>query len=497
MKRFSLVVAALLAGCAAGPDYHRPATPSQSSAEGAFVSRSPMLAPEQPLPPRWWQLYRDPNLDRLIADAFRANTDLLQAVARLERARAVLAEARSDRLPATLVSGGARYRRGLVPGGGASGLTGSGLAGGGQSNTSGHGGASGDAATAPRAAWSYSAGLDVAYEVDLFGRVSRAIEAANADLAAQAAATDAVRVTVAAETARAYTGACAAGAQLKAARDGLRIAREQYAIARRQVELGALAQVELERLAAVVEQSAATLPGLENMRRAALFNLALLTGHAPGDSDAKAAACDRLPDMADAIPMGDGQALIARRPDIREAERRLAAATARIGVATAELYPWIAIGGSIVSAGSGLDSATSRQGVSFALGPLISWSFPNLTAARARIAQAEATMREALAGFDGAVLGALNEAERALSAYAAEADRNATLRRTVKAQARAFTAIQASARAGGSAPIDVLDTERELIEAQNELAASDTLLIDRSVDLFRALGGGWQDATPS
>jgi outer membrane protein TolC len=120
-----------------------------------------------------------------------------------------------------------------------------------------------------------------------------------------------------------------------------------------------------------------------------------------------------------------------------------------------------------------------------------------LTAARARIAQAEATMREALAGFDGAVLGALNEAERALSAYAAEADRNATLRRTVKAQARAFTAIQASARAGGSAPIDVLDTERELIEAQNELAASDTLLIDRSVDLFRALGGGWQDATPS
>lgn len=464
--------AALLAGCAVGPDYVRPPVPSARAAERDFVSRTGALTTPTPLPDRWWSLYADPDIDRLVEAAFAANTDLRQAIARLERARAVLAEARSQFLPATDISGGLQYGRG-----------------------GGAGGGGGGGATSSGAQVVGSAGLGVAYEVDLFGRVRRSVEGARADVDAEAAAADFVRVTTAAETTRAYTGACAAGAQLIVARQSLRLVRDQYSLSQRQAELGALAQVELDRQRALVEQTAAVVPPLENTRRAALFNLALLTARAPAELDASADRCARLPALARPIPTGDGRALLARRPDVREAERRLAAATARIGVATADLYPTITLGGSVSAAGTGIGSAFSRQGLSFSLGPLISWVFPNVVAARARIDQAEAGVREALAVFDGAVLSALNEAERALTAYATEADRNGALRRAVVAQTSAFRAIQDSARLGGSSPLDVLDTERTLVAARIALAASDALLVDRQVDVFRALGGGWQDAT--
>lgn len=470
-----LSVAGLLAGCVVGPDYVRPATPSASASEAAFVSRTGALTEPSPLPDRWWSLYGDPEIERLVTEAFRANTDLRQAIARLARVRAVLAEARSQYLPSTAVSGGAQYGGGGGGGGGA---------------TQG-GGAGGNAQSDARV--TYSAGLDVAYEVDLFGRIRRSVEAARADVRAEAAATDFVRVTVAAETTRAYTVACAAGAQLIVARQSRQLVENQFELLRRQAELGALARIELDRQRALVEQTAAVIPPLENIRRAGLFNLALLTGRAPAKLDVAADRCARLPGLTRPIPTGDGRALIARRPDVRESEQRLAAATARIGVATADLYPSITLGGGVAATGTGIGSALSSQGLSFSLGPLISWVFPNTVVARSRIKQAEAVTQEALAAFDGTVLGSLNEVERALTAYATEADRNGALRRAAEAQARAFRTIQDSARLGGSSPVDVLDVQRVLVTAQIQLAASDALLVDRQVDVFRALGGGWQE----
>lgn len=485
MSRFLPTIFGLaLSACAAGPDYVRPAPPSATTS-GAFVSPTSTLTQAAPLPDRWWRLYDDSNIDRLVQQAFAANTDLRQAIARLERARGVLDEVRGDRLPSAQLSAGARYRRGNLNGAGITELQGSGV----------NGGNAKDESTGARTV--YSGGLDVAYEIDLFGRIRRNVEAARADVAAQAAATDYVRVTVAAETTRAYAGACAAGERLAVARQGLAMADRTLELARRQQRLGVLDGQTLERLGALREQAAAVLPPIENERRAALFSLALLTGKPPQEADAAAGACARPPRLLRAIPIGDGQALLTRRPDVREAERRLAAATARIGIATADLYPRIALGGSVVGAGTSIGQATSRQGVSFALGPLISWTFPNVTAARARIGQAEAQTREALAAFDGAWLGALNETERALTAYATEADRNTSLRRALNRQSRAYRIAGASARLGATAPLDLLDTERVLIQAQNDLAASDALLLDRSVSLFKALGGGWQmDARP-
>ena len=195
--------------------------------------------------------------------------------------------------------------------------------------------------------------------------------------------------------------------------------------------------------------------------------------------------------MLQAIPVGDGRALLARRPDVREAERKLAADTARIGVATAELYPSISLGGS-----GGFfrnDTVRGSDSFTFGIGPLLSWSFPSVLAGRTRIAQAEATTQASLATFDGTVLTALKEVEQALSYYAAENDRNQRLREALAHAETAFDLADRRYRAGSMALFEQLDAQRELTTARGALASSDQLLGSRRIDLFKALGGGWAD----
>ena len=495
-RLLTILTALVLTSCTVGPNYRRPAP--VPGATGLFVTPTGPLTAPGALRDDWWALYDDPNIDRLVRTAFAANTDLRQAIARLAQARAVLAEARTQALPATLTSGGVRYRRGTITGAGAAtGITGSGL---GttpvQNNSSaastGGSGTSDVAGSTPDAQTVYSAGFDVAYELDLFGRVRRSIEAARADAAAQEAATDYVRVTVAAQTTQAYVGACAAAEELAVARRSFSIAQQSLELYRRRAVLGALAPFDVDRVAALAEQAAAAIPPIENQRRAALFALALVTGKTPSEIDAAANRCTAPPKLLSPIPVGDGAVLIARRPDIREAERTLAAQTARVGVATADLYPRISLGGSVAANGTSLANAVSRQGLAFALGPLISWTFPNTAAAKARIRQSRAVAEGALAAFDGAILGALSETERALSTYATEVDRNARLRAALARQQDGFNLLAVRTRFGAESPIDLLETERTLIQAQTDLAASDAAVVDDSVAVFRALGGGWQ-----
>jgi outer membrane protein TolC len=193
--------------------------------------------------------------------------------------------------------------------------------------------------------------------------------------------------------------------------------------------------------------------------------------------------------------VGDGQALLARRPDVREAERRLAADTARIGVATADLYPRISLGGS----GNFFrnDQVRGSDSFTFGFGPLLSWSFPSILAGRTRIAQAEAQTQASLAAFDGAVLTALKEVEQALSYYAAEGERNARLREAATHAEAAFRLADQRYRTGSSGLLEQLDAQRELTAARSALASSDQLLGSRRVDVFKALGGGWTDLPPA
>ncbi|RZJ88218.1 MAG: TolC family protein, partial [Brevundimonas sp.] len=226
-------------------------------------------------------------------------------------------------------------------------------------------------------------------------------------------------------------------------------------------------------------------------REAAVFRLATLTGQTPQSVSASARACTTPPRLMQPIPVGDGAQLLARRPDVRQAERQLAAAAARVNVATASLYPSISLGGSLGSTASDAGGLGDSQNFRFGFGPLISWTFPNIFAARARIEQAGAGSDLALANFDQTVLEALEETETALSAYANELDRNAALRAARDQAATAARLSRLRFDAGADSFLTVLDAERTLASADATLAASDGLVVSYQVTVFKALAGGW------
>lgn len=463
--RLPLLALPLFAGaCAVGPDYAPAALPPQPET-GAFVTTAPGTAGTEPQA-RWWRLYDDPVLDRLVEQALAANTELRAAAANLARAQAVLRESRAGRLPSTDLSGGVNY--GDAPGG------------------FGQFGGSGQQ-------WAYSASANVAWEADLFGRVSRTIQAARADAATVAATRDRVAITVAAETARAYTDACAFAAAADVGRESIAIAERALTITSAQEKAGSASRLDFERSATLLANARAALPALEDGHRAALLELAALTGTTPTNVPEDARQCRRPPTPKTVIPIGDGRGLIARRPDVREAERQLAADTARIGIATADLFPRISIGGTGNFFRS--DQVKGSNSFSFSLGPLLSWSFPNISVARARIAQAEAGAQASLAMFDGAVLTALKETEQALSAYRAAGERNAALGDAATRADNAYKLADQRFRAGSISFLETLDARRTLIDARAALAASDQQLGSARVSLFKALGGGWD--TPS
>ncbi len=462
-KFLTLMATASLAGCAVGPSYVSPAP--TVPAQAPFVSaNAPAFVPDEP-PAEWWKLFDAPTLDRLIEEALAANTDLRVAAATLEQARAALRETRTARLPSTTVSASGGYGR---TSGAAIGVAGSGFEG-----------------------ENYDVGFDVGYQVDLFGRIRRGIEASRADLGAAQASYDLARISIVAETVRAYADACGAGRQLAVARESLRVQEETFDLTRRLVDGGRGTALDTGRAAALLEQTRADVPTLEAERKAALFRLAVMTGKPPAQFPADVATCETPPVLTSAIPVGDGASLLARRPDVRAAERRLAASSARVGVATADLYPNISLGGSIGSTTTSTGDLFSDRGFRFSLGPLISWSFPNISAARARIAQAEAASRGALATFDGTWLKALEESESALTRYAAERDRLATLTRGRDQSGEAARIARLRYQAGAESFQIVLDAERSLAGAEALLAASQAQFSNNAVTLFLALGGGW------
>ncbi|GAA0732101.1 efflux transporter outer membrane subunit [Sphingomonas japonica] len=479
MKRLSVIALGLMASaCAVGPDYAPPSTPGGSVATGGFAEAQANAAVSQaPLPDAWWRLYDDPAIDRLVTEALTYNTDVRQAAANLRRARAVLSEARGARLPTTDLS--AQYTRSRT--------------GGNSINAQGFGVPGGT--TIPSFENDlFSLGFDASYELDLFGRVGRSIEAANADTASAAAQLDAARTSVAAETARAYAQVCSNSAQAIVARDTIRLQQQTVDLTRRLFEAGRGQRRDLERATALLAQTEADLPGLEAERRAALYALATLTGKPPAEIDAVAAACTTPPRVAEVLPVGDGAALIARRPDVRAAERQLAADTARIGVATAALYPNISLLGGVNLTSVAADNLIDDDSFGFSLGPLISWSFPNVTAARARIRQSEATAEGSLAAFDGVVLTALREVEQALARYAGELTRNRALVRAERASSEAARLSKLRFDYGAESFLQLIESEQERAQNRAALAASNAVLSDAQVTLFKALGGGWADA---
>jgi outer membrane protein, multidrug efflux system len=464
----TFVAAALVAGChTVGPRYAGPpaaAVANRPSAAGPFVSASPAVSAAEP-PGRWWRLYDDPRLDALVTAALSANTDLRVADANLERSQAMLQEARAARQPQAALTISPSYQQlstesYLQPG-----------------------------VVAPLGL--IDAGAAVTYEADLFGRVHRAIQAASAEDEAVRAARDLVRVTVAADVARAYADACGAGESLASARRSLSLQQQSAGVTAGLVRAGRGTALDLTRTTAQVSQLQADIPALLAQQRNALYRLATLTGRPPAEFPEDVVGCAGAPRLTRPIPVGDGAALLRRRPDVREAERRLASDTYRIGVATGDLYPTVTLGASAGTTGA-LSDAFQAQTNRWGVGPGLTWQL-NHSAARARVAAAQAEVRADLARFDAVVLVALRETETALTLYTHDLDRDLALQAVRDRAAEAVEQADSLYRAGRIDYLPLLDAQRTLASSQSALAASHARVASDQIAIFLALGGSWSE----
>ncbi len=452
MKRLLPLLA--LAGCMTAPA--PPPTVAPASATGAFTATP--TESMAPVPDDWWRLYDDTVLDGLVGASLAANVDLRAAYANLVAARAAKAQARAARLPQTSVESSA-----------------------GIDNPAGQPSASSNVPTTD-----YDLALSASWDIDLFGRLRSAALAANADAEARVAALDGVRIAVVADTVQAYVDLCGATQAQQTANEQLDLLARSAALVADQFRAGDVSPLEVSQAANLVATARATLAPFTAAKANARFRLATLQGRPPSEAGAMAITCGAPPRLRGNLPTGDGQALLLRRPDVRQAERSLVAATARIGIATADLYPRVNLGGAFGLLSGGLVATTS---------PLISWSFPNQAAARARLAQARAGEQAALAAWDAAVLRALRDVETALASLDAESRRNRDLGDAVGQAQLSVRRATARVRLGDAAYLVQLDAERTRTQAALALAQSDLARAQAEVALFRALGGGWQGGT--
>lgn len=463
----ALSLLSLLAGCAeVGPDYKVPdnAVVNAPEANGSFVAGGATVSTEAPLPDRWWRLFNDPTLDTLVENALATNVDLRVAQANLERSNALLAEASDAQDLTVAADASTSYTQQSA-----------------QAVLS-H--------VQPPRHQIYNAGITMSYDLDLWGGIRRGIEAASAQTEAAVAARDLVRIHVAAETARAWSDLCNAGYQIEVVNRVIAVQERSVELSRQLVANGRAPSFDTLRQQSPVDTNRAQLAPLHALQLNAAFRLATLQGVPPERYDRALLSCRRPLTLGTLIPTGDGRALLARRPDVRAAERRLAASTAEIGVATAQLYPDIKLGASIGSTGSAA-SAFGPLTNRFAVGPLVSWDL-HRTAIRDRITAAQAESRANLAYFDGTVLTALRETETALNNYAAALERLQHLE-TARDEASLVNDRTVMLRDGGKiGGLVALDAQRTWVNSELAVAVAQQAVNDDQISTFLALGGGWQ-----
>jgi NodT family efflux transporter outer membrane factor (OMF) lipoprotein len=455
-----------LAACAeVGPDYKTPAGAivNAPEANGAFVAGG-TAASDAPLPDHWWRLFNDPVLDDLVEKALARNVDLKAAQANLERSDALLAEVRDERDISVAADAATSYTQQSA--------------------------AAVLSHIEPPRHEIYNVGITMSYDLDLFGGIRRGIEAASAQNEAVIAAQDLVRVNVAAETARAYADLCNAGNQIDVLKQIISVQQESLALTRQLVANGRAASFDQARQQGPIESSRSQLMPLQARQLNAAFRLATLMGQPPEKYDRSLLACHKPLALGMLLPTGDGRAMLQRRPDVRAAERRLAASTAEVGVATAALYPDIKLGASLGSTG-GAASAFNPLTNRFAVGPLVSWDL-HRTAIRDRISAAQAQTRVSLANFDSTVLTALRETETSLDTYAGDLDRLQRLK-DASDQAKVVNDRTNELRRGGKiGGLVALDAERTWVNSEIMVASAEADVNNDQIATFLALGGGWQ-----
>lgn len=461
--RRAAALALLLAGCAVGPDYEPPAVDAPAAWTSAAAE---ITSAERADLAEWWTVFGDPALDALVGRALEGSRDLRIAEARVREARA-LAGIADGALPPS-AGAGASYDRSSASGNGTQSLT--------------------PFPVDDRQSL-YRAGFDAAWEIDLFGRLRRASEAARADAGAAEEDLRAVRVSLVAEVARTYVELRGAQRQAALQREQLAAARESASLVRSRLDAGVGSDLDLARAEALAAALAAQIPASETLRARAAHRLAVLVGAPPGRLDIADAAPVPVPPAR--IVVGLPSDLLLRRPDLRAAERRAAAATARIGVALGDLLPRISLTGAF-----GVESLESEDlfrsaSRTWAFGPAVRWPVFEGGRLRANVRVQEERQVRAVAEFERAFLVALEDAENALVAWFREGERLRSLREAEAAQRRAHSLAEELNRRGLASFLEALDARRSLAEAERLRVQGEAALSLAAVSLFKALGGGW------
>ncbi|OGW37030.1 MAG: RND transporter [Nitrospirae bacterium GWC2_56_14] len=452
----------LLTGCATvGPDYIRPEIPMPQK----WSDKSSVSTPAEPRDSRalatWWATLNDPKLSELIDHAVNNNPDLKKAQAAVREARALRGVSAADQYPSLDATASAsRLRSSEATGGG-------------------------------KAQNVYSAGLDATWELDIFGGKRRAVEAAQADLEASEADLNGVLVSLAGEVALNYVDLRSYQAKLTIAEANCDAQAETYQIAEWRHEAGLATQLDLEQAKMSLEQTRAQIPTLEAGLAAAKNRLSVLVGKHPGALDAELAETKPIPTVQFTIAVGIPADALRSRPDVQKAERQLAAQTARIGVATADLYPKLSLTGSIGLEALSPGKVFSAGNESYGLSLPISWNIFDAGRVRQNIKVQNTLQEQALAHYEATILSALEEVENALIAYAKEQTRLQSLAAAEQAAQQAFELAKTRYISGLTDFQVVLDSQRSLLTVQELRAISEAQVAADLIRLYKAVGGGW------
>jgi NodT family efflux transporter outer membrane factor (OMF) lipoprotein len=467
MSKCMAVVTALIGfvGCTVGPDYRAPAVSAPAtwdSSAPAASSPAGAVALE-----RWWLALGDTQLDRMVHDAITENHDLRIATARLREARAALGLAESaDNLHVDAAGGIERNRASA-------------------DRTQGFGDTYNTL---------YRAGFDAGWEIDLFGGTRRGVEAAVADLAAQGAVLRDVHVSVIAEVVVAWLDLAAANERLELSRATVTSQRQTHDLAAARFTAGLVGTADLAEAEAQIAQAEAQIPALESLKSQALVRLGVLTGRRIDAIRAAVTVPAHIPQPQDVLAIGLPSELVARRPDIVQAERNLAAATARIGQAKAEWFPRFSLTGSFGYEANSGGNFVSKPNQFWSIGPSVRWPILSGGRIRANIASADARAEQAAIRYEQVVLLAFGEVENALVSLAREQERLRSLDAALVAQNRALAVAQERFTRGLDTYEGVLRAQRLLIDLQDRVVLSRRAVGQNVAALAKALGGGWSTA---
>ena len=456
MMLIPVIVLSALMGCAVGPDYVPPEkSPNmdhwQETMEAGIVASEADVR-------QWWRYLEDKQLDELVARALADNLDLDQARSRVREARAQRGIASAERFPTLVASGSAAaQKRGEAP--------------------------SGEL---------YSVGFDAAWELDFFGRVQRSVEASTADMEAQIENMRSVQVTLLSEVALNYVEVRSFQSRLSFAQANVELQQETLDIVQVRFDAELADRLDVRQAQSNLAATRAQIPPLKTGVQHVMNRLSVLIGKNPGEVNAMMVQPEPVPVAPAEIAIGIPADLMRRRPDIRQAERDLAAQTARVRVSVADLYPRFQLTGSLSFSATDASNVFTALSRALSVGPSFSWNIFNAGSVRNNIEVQNERQQQALLTYEKSVLIALEDVENGIVAYARELDRREELKKAVAASLEAVDMARELYRGGLRDFNYVLDTQRTLFAQQDSLAASDAEVTFNLIRLYKAIGGGWE-----